>query len=171
VPRAATRAAAANLGLGCVSMRLCDLGACGLQSTFLVSQWQPRRCPTRLFGNQHCQWPTPGRELVPCSLGGLGISSIDGFGPVWPPGHLRGNPARGKLSGPPPNPSSLVGMTLGVAGTGAGPAGSAGDNSCFPAASNGGLTGGTPGDGPKRTVDRLLHFSHARFSGLCASKH
>jgi len=82
----------------------------------------------------------PGRELVPCSLGGLGISSIDGFGPVWPPGHLMGNPARGKLSGPPPNPSSLVGMTLGVAGTGAGPAGSAGDNSCFLAASNGGLT-------------------------------
>ena len=110
----------------------------------------------------------PGRDLAPCSLGGLGISPIDRFGPVWPPGHLRGNPAGGKLSGPPPNPSSSVGMTLEVAGTGAGPAGSAGDNSGFPTASNGGLTGG---DGPKGTVDRLLHFSHARLSGLCASQH
>ena len=126
MPRAATRAAAANLSWCCVVLQLrllwllllCGLGARGPQSASLTSQCPPRRCPTRLCCSQCCQWPlaNPGRELVPCSLGGLGISSIDGFGPVWPPGYLRGNPARGKLSGPPPNPSSLVGKTLGWRG-------------------------------------------------------
>ena len=64
-PRA-TAVGGAHLGLGCVYIRilLCGL-ACGLQSTSLVSQWQLRRCPTRLFGNQHCQWPTQGGSLSP----------------------------------------------------------------------------------------------------------
>jgi len=63
-------------------------------------------------------------------------------------GASQGEPRGGKLSGPPPDPSPLVGMTLEVAGTGTGPAGSAGDVSGFPTASNGGLTGGTVSKGP-----------------------
>jgi len=95
---------------------------------------------------------SPGSRHVPCSLGGLGISSIDGIRPVWPPGHLRENHARGKPSGLLPSPFSLVGMILEVAGTGADPAGSAGDDSGFPTASWVGLTGG----GPKGTVNQLF---------------
>ena len=52
------------------------------------------------------------------------------------------HPARGKPSGLLPSPSTLVGMTLGLARTGADPAGSAGDDSGFPTASWVGLTGG-----------------------------
>ena len=87
--------------------------------------------------------------LVLCGSATATVSAAtDRCGPVWPPGYLRGNPAGGELSGPSPPPSPLVGMTPEVAGTGAGPAGSAGDVSSSPAASNGGLTGVTASKGP-----------------------
>jgi len=168
VPRAATRAAAARLGLCCVYIRilLCGL-ACGLQSTFLVSLWQPRRCPTRLFGNQHCQWPTQGGGLFPARwvasaslrsmaldrFGRRGISGKTPRGGSFPV-HLRTHPRwserplgwRGQVRAQPALPE----ITL-----------------ASPRPPEAALHGG----GPKGTVDRLFHFSHARFSCLCASKH
>ena len=164
--QAATRAAAADLDLCCAYIRLCGL-ACGLQSTSLVSQWQPRRCPTRLFGNQHCRWPTQGGSLSPArwvasaslrstvldQSGRRGISGKTLRGGS-PPVYLRTHPRwserplgrRGRVRAQP----ALPDITL---------------------ASPRPLEAALQGGGPKGTVDRLFYFSHARFSGLCASKH
>ena len=95
----------------------------------------------------------PGRELVPGSLGGLGISSIDAGGgsfPVRLRTHLRRSERPLKWRGQVRAQPALPEITL---------------------ASPRPLTAVLRGDGPKGTVDRRFYFSHARLSGLCASQH
>ena len=79
---------------GCREFTLVLCGSAIAATVVTAAGWSWGVWHPECFSNQPMlSAANPGRELVPYSLGGLGISLIDRFGPVWPPGHLRGNPA------------------------------------------------------------------------------
>ena len=92
---------------------------------------QPREGASPLFAG----WP---RHLFDRHLFWTGLAA----------GASQGKPREGEAFRSTFEPILVGRKDPWVAGTGAGPAGSAGDNSCFPAASNGGLTWGTAPKGP-----------------------